>query len=181
MSHSFAWGLAPSAARAQVALKKLGGCTVTDTVWKQRLLEQVPRGIHAERDDDARTCVFTTNTSLVPKLLLNECLICLSGKLLQFRDMSQTFSTPPVASVQTALTSSEYPPNFWLVSILACFPCPGTPMARCVQTLVLLDASHVHRSRVLAISDAGVVPAEEAFAGSLVPSNSLVSETLIHE
>lgn len=177
---SFAWGLAPSSARSQVSLAKLGGCTVLDEVWITRVRRELP-GISHGSDRDAMSCSIEAEVDTVPRLLLNEFMVRLAGRLLQFKDPAQSFHTPPVAHVYDAFSSSENPPRFWLAHLTGCFPCPGTPVTRCIRAIALLDASHVERSRVIDIRDAGVVPTEEAANDGLVPSNALQAETVVTE
>lgn len=157
---------------------------MTDEVWVERVKREHPALIiprKGEGDKDARACIINTEASIVPRLLLNEFVLRLAGRLLQFKDLAQTLLTPPVAQVHTAYTSAENPPKFWLVHITACFPCPGTPVTRCVRAVALLDASHVELSRVIDIRDAGVIPTDNAANDGLVPFNALPSETIIME
>lgn len=166
---SFAWGLAPSSAR--VPLAKLGGCTVTDLLWQNNV------SLMAHQDATLRAAPSNYYTgcdvSLVPRLLLRELVISVAKRLLP---NNETILTVPRFTVNSANRSDESPPQLWLVSLTVCFPCEGTPVTRCVRLTALLDAEHIERIQVLAASDAGVVPAEEAVSGGTLPFNARTIE-----
>lgn len=171
---SFAWGLAPSSARAQVVLAELGGCTLPDTTWRHRV-----RGVVSDPADhpDDRTivaaCTTPVKTSLVPKLLLRELLVQVAHHLL---GDNETILTVPRVTIHRSLVGVDRPTLVWLVTLTACFPCDGTPVVRCVAMTALLDAVQVERSRVLSAQDAGVVPAEESISFGVLPFNARTTE-----
>lgn len=168
---SFAWGLAPSSARSQVPLAKLGGCTVTDLLWLNNLALMV----HEDNMLDAALCnsCHACDTSLVPRLLLRELVISVAKRLLP---NNETIMTVPRTTVNSASKSKESPAKTWVVTLTVCFPCDGTPVTRCVRLKALLDAEHIERRWVLSAIDAGVVPAEEAASDGTLPFNALSTE-----
>lgn len=170
---SFAWGLAPSAARTQVSLAEVGeGCTVSDADWTRSILsinnDSNPRAVAA-----VSTCLVRVRPSLVPKLLIRELLVSVARRLLQRHD---TILTLPRITVHTCVTSRDFPPSLWHVSLTACFPCDGTPVSRCVTMDAILDARHVECSQVISIWDAGVVPAEQSVSDGMLPFNARRAE-----
>lgn len=171
---SFAWGLAPSIARAQVPLAPLGGCTVTDAVWRERVAALNPSGV--DPVNSTTSCTISTPTTQVPKMLLRELLITVARSMLIHND---DILNVPRAKVFRAMTNIDYPPTLWLITLTACFPCDGTPVTRCLDMTALLDASRVERSRVLTVEDVGVVPAEQVTPYGVLPVNALSSELTV--
>lgn len=172
---SFAWGLAPSSARAQAPLAELGGCTVSDLLWTNNLslMTHLDKAAHTDSRKDVARCDTECPVSLVPRLLLRELVVSVARRMLPDND---TIITVPRVSVNSARSSKEFPPKLWMVSITVCFPCDGTPVARCILMTAVLDAEHIEQSYVSAATDAGVVPAEEAVSGGTLPFNARWSE-----
>lgn len=170
---SFAWGLAPASARADVHLAALGGCTVSDVTWKRRIeLVLLESTFHPSRiEETVSCCVYPVKPSRVPRLLLRELLVHVASRVLR---QNESILTTPRATVHSAKT--DRPPMFWRVELTACFPCDGTPVVRCMHITALLDAKHVERSVVLSALDAGVVPAEESISFGVLPFNAQTAE-----
>lgn len=173
---SFAWGISPSSAREQIALSKVGGCTLSDDLWSANLDKEnlrYPTDSDVRNDPDVETCSSKVAASLVPQLLVRELVVALAQRMLV---NTNPILNTPVVKVLTAITSSEHPPWFWLVQLIACFPCDGTPVTRCLTVNALLDAGHVKQSRVLRAIDLGVVPAEESVSDGVLPVNATTNE-----
>lgn len=167
---SFAWGLTPSSTRDK--LVGVGGCSASDTTWMNNLaLEAHP----LEFEQGSSICTVEARTTSVPQLLINELVINLARRLL---GSNNTIIMLPRAKVHQAWQSPQQPPEHWLVTLTACFPCDGTPVTRCSHVTALLDSRDIHKSMVLTATDAGVVPAEQATDGVL-PFNAMGSELTV--
>lgn len=174
---SFAWGIAPSTSRSQVQLGKLGGCNVSDAAWNASVKLEIERNLSTptDSDPDVLSCYNLIDPELVPRLLIGDLMTSVARRILNIQ--TGAINSPRV-KVHKSFTSSEYQPRFWLVTSTVCFPCDGTPVTRCLDLTALLDASHVDRSRVVSVRDAGVVPAEQA-SGDVVPFNVQSRELII--
>lgn len=167
---SFAWGLAPSEAHPDQAP---GGCSVSDEAWNSGVLSCAT----GDADDAlVSSCTVEANGLQVPQLLISDLVVGVALRLLG--DSGRTIK-PPRFTVHKTIVSPEDPPHAWLVTLTACFPCDGTPVTRCANLTVILDAVHVERSRVLSASDAGIVPAEQALMDGVLPYNALSAELVV--
>lgn len=167
---SFAWGLSPSESRPQTSPS---GCAVSDTAWRNT----VSACSHNEDVDVdiVSRCNVEAGGLQIPQLLINEIMVLVARKL----HNNSTILRAPKFTVHKTSVSPENPPNAWLITLTACFPCDGTPVTRCVKLKVILDAVHVERSRVISAADAGVVPAEQALMDGVLPFNALSAELIV--
>lgn len=158
-------------------LAKIDGCTVNDSTWAASLLTENQGRSPMDQHTAAVvvSCSFARPVERVPRLLVREFVVSLARRV--FSNTENILNTP-VVTVTKVSSSTEFPPKFWLVSMIACFPCDGTPVTRCLVVDALLDSIEVGESKVLWVEDVGVVPAEQAIEDGVLPANALHSELL---